>query len=290
MKPSKSNKVLDSIELVEASSMTELRKRFTAWFSRRTGKTPNTPFMLKLGYLPKGTKSSKMDKGVEVDVVSKPFHIAETTKDGKPFNVVTLNERLGLNSLREPLASPEAIKRLSGPIVFALCDLSIPRELNKRGVPITTLEYKRAHETCGFTKWNHPNGLATALIDHISTEVTLPVDAFELPEPAKRDTGRKVYKAEIRDESSKVIATVVCPKSLYDAYRDKVSTLTMTLIAVDAAESAKANELAKQAERANDAKADEAAKVAMLSKLDEDIKAVIEGETSESDEPVEVTK
>ena len=264
----------EPIELTEARGLTNLRNLCIRFWEARTGKKLEVASMLKIGFLAKGTKSVKMDKGVEADVVLKPFETHDVTNEGEPLKLIVLNERLGLTQTREPADHTTRIERCVGAIMFALADLTIARDLSKKGTPIRTREYTRALEVAGFLKWNHPLNHAKDFIQSVASKVTFPVEAFELTDPPKKDEGRKVYKAEIRDENAKLISSVICPKSLFEGYRDKVSKLTITLISVDAAASNKANDLAKQAESDEQIKMDEAAKAAALAKVAEDVESL----------------
>ncbi len=270
-------------ELVEAAGLTDLREACTELASLRLGKVPETPFMLKLGFLPKGTKASKMTDGSEVDVVLKPYEVFETTKDGEPFKIVMLNERLGLSSTRTPLSNDEAVNRLIGPVCYALTEMIYPPELNKRGARIISAEHRRAHEALGFNKWYMPNKTLDSAHRAICAAVTLPVDAFELPEPEKKDEERKVYRLTITNIKSKTTYKLTSSKALYENERANLSKLsevlkeaglTMTLEAVEASAQAKANAAAKAAKRAGEADRSKSAEESRQAKRDEDTKAL----------------
>lgn len=270
-------------ELTEAAGLTDLREAITQLVSLRLGKTPTTPFMLKLGFLPKGTKSSKMTDGGEVDIVLKPFEVFETTKDTKAFNIVMLNERLGLSSTRVPLNSTEAVKRLIGPICYALTEMIYPPETNKRGARIIGTEQKRAYEALGFTKWYMPNGTLDAAHSAIAAKVTLPVDAFELPEAPKSDEERKTYKTTITNIKSKATYSLNCAKVLYDTERDGLAKLsevlkehgyTICIEELRASSVSKANAAAKAAKRSGELDRSKAAEEARAAKRAEDTEAL----------------
>lgn len=288
---------LKSTELVEANELTRLREACERFAQLRTfgplndtnsRKVAGTPWMLKLGNLPKGTTRTKLDKGVVSDMVAVPFSISETTKDGKPFNVVTLNERLGLEKtaiegrLPKPLDPTEATKRLIGPIMFAVSKMTFPNKLNKAGKLAVDPEALNMLKGCGFNNWREPNGIAAAFIETISSEITMPVDAFEIVEPTKKSSKSEYPIAEFctkTDEGLKVIrlskkdATAILTKECNEAIKailSKGDEVVIRTRMVKRDEEAKANEIAKQAAATNDAEADEAAKAAALDKLDKD--------------------
>ena len=270
-------------ELVEAAGLTELRETCTELATLRLGKTPDTPFMLKLGFLPKGTKASKSVDGSEVDVVLKPYEIFETTKDAKPFNIIMLNERLGLSSTRAPLSNTEAVNRLIGPVCYGITEMIYPPEINKKGARIITAEHRRAHEALGFNKWYQPNGTLNSAHRSSCNMVTLPVDAFELPEPVKANEERMTYRLTITNIKSKVTYKLTSSKALYENERTVLSTasealkelgLSIELIAVEASATAKADAAAKSAKRAGELDRSKEAEAARESKRTEDTEAL----------------
>ena len=268
----------EAFELVEASGLTKMRELATRWLSRRSGVSPTSPVLLRIGFLLKGTTAVKTSKGTVENMVSKPYDVFETHKDGKPLTVITLNQRLGLNKMGDPLEHPERVKRCMGALLDALVDLSIPREKNKKGVPIRTRAHTEALNNAGWIKWDQTLTAGDAFSSSIAPEVDFAADAFEPPKPGRSFEGRTVYKAEIRDGQGNLITSLSCAKSLFDAYSDKASGLHISFIAVEAAAAAKADKIAKDAKKLHQAEKDEAEKQAILDKIAEDIELVNSGD------------
>lgn len=264
----------DSDELVEAAGLTILRERAVSWLRTRLfkGAKPdentklaellNMPVLLRIGFLLTGTKTTKVTKDTEVDVVLKAFELSKSTKDGKPVNVITLNQRIGLDKSRNPLNHVERTERCFGAVCTALLELLIPREPNKAGNLTKTREFNEAAVELGFPYWNHPLEHAKLASKRISSDVVFPIDAFEIPKPPKKDEARTTFKVEFLTKDGKALRSVVVPKALYDTYRDKTDELVIRFVSVNPDIERMANKANKALTKAQAAEADEAAKIA----------------------------
>jgi len=283
MKPNNLNpasdraKVLGAIEQVEGTRLTNLRRLFESYFERMTSIKIETPTMLKIALLHKGTKSVKKAKGAVVDIVSKRHEWHESTVEGEPIKLLFLNERLGLTNAATPRSNTEAIRRYIGAMSHAYAEAFIERKLNARGVPINDTNYNNQLDRLGFRKWDLPSSHAEQFISLVASKVTLPVEAFEIADPPKKDGPRKVYRGEIRHNGKVLCNPIPIPKGVYDTYRDKVAELTMTFIEVDPTALARANKAAKDVEKDNREKLsaeDKLAREAELTKLAESVEDV----------------
>jgi len=288
-KRTKAVEIINQIERVEGTQVSNLRRLCESYFSRMTSiwvnpadapegvEVVNPPLMFKLAFLHKGTKGVKKLDGNIVDLVSKRHEWHESSVEGEPIDLLFLNERLGLSPLRTPLSNAEALRRYIGAIMHAMSERYIERRVSAKGVPINDTNFNNQLDRLGFRKWDIPSAHAEQFIALVSSKVNLPVESFEIAEPPKKDVERKVFKAEFRDEAGKVVGTATVSKSLYDAYRDKVSSLHISLIAADADALAKANKAAKAAEkdgRTKESIEDKLTREAELTKLAEEAGAV----------------
>ncbi len=274
--------VSDSDELIEAAGLTILRERAVAWIQRRLFKDTkpgeNTkcdeltsmPVLLRIGFLLTGTKTTKVTKDTEVDVVLKAFEISHSHKDGKPINVITLNQRIGLDKQRRTLDHTERVERCFGAVCTALLELLIPREPNKSGNLVKTKEFNEAAVQIGFPYWNAPLDHAKAASKHISHEVVFPIDAFEIPKPAKKDESRTTFKLVGRNKAGRAVVALVCSKSFTETYKGKLDELTFSLEEVNSTAERIASKASKALKKANDAEADKMAEAAKATQALED--------------------
>lgn len=274
----KSNNVPASLEVTEAANLTNLRKKLEAYFSLRTGKPLEGRVMLKIGFLPNGTKSIKTSDGLVSDIVLNSFHVADATAQGEPIKLITVNERVGLSKAAKPLDKGTALNRVVGAVFSGLSEIANPREANKAGKMVRPRAYAETLKTLGWADWRTPLNHGDSFIAAISPKVDLPVDAFELPAPPKATGERKVYKAEIRDETGKLLGTANISKSLFDTYRDKTANLHMSFISVDADSLTKANQLSKALNRLEANSLSTEAKLIAEAKQREDIEAAVSAE------------
>ncbi len=263
-----------SIEITEALGLTEYRLALMTWILRRTGKSLTMPVLFRLGHLHKGTKTVKTVKGVEEDVVSKAYEVNDTTIQGKAAKVITVNQRVGLDGQRKPLDHANRVKRTAGAFLHGLLDVIVPPVPNKRGVLIKSKDWNEAAKDVGFPKWNETLYHGAAFIQTISPKVVFAADAFEVIDPTRSNEGRKTFKLEISNRAGKLLGSTGISKAIGETYLGKEDELIIKLVAVDAAESAKANKLAKDVDKAKAAEADEAAKQAALDELTEQLEEI----------------
>jgi len=257
----------DQIEKVEGTAVSNLRRLCVSFFERMTSIRVDRPVMFKIAFLHKGTKTVKKLKGDIVDVVSKRHEWHEASVEGEPIQVLFLNERLGLSHLRTPLSNAEALRRYIGAIMHGLAEEFIERKVNARGVPINDTNFNNQLDRLGFRKWDLPTAHAEAFITLVASKVTLPVEAFEIADPAKQDGPRDRYIMEFRDEANKLVHSTVTTKSFFEGFRDKTDNLSISLIKVDKDAYDKANKAAKDAERDSREKQDTATKMARMAEL-----------------------
>lgn len=274
-----------SYELTEAAGLTEIREAAIRWIQRRLFKDTkpsentklaellNTRFLLRLGNLVTGTKSTKVTEETEVDVVLKAFETYNTTDKGETVKVIFLNQRIGLDKMRKPLNHSEKVERIFGAVCTALIGSLFPPEPDKNGKLRKTREHNEALTSLGFPYWNVAMEHAKVAVSRIAPKVVFAVDAFEIPKAVKANEAREEYRLLICDESGKELKSLKCSKSDFENFSPEATKLIISFRKINPTVEAMARKALKQLKRTKDAEAD---------KLAEEAKALEQLEDAES--------